>query len=102
VFLLRALLALTRTAKILCYIALGGFVVYFPLGYLGEAVIYPKWNWAPLVDRLAIKDSTFYLFVLAMLCAFLQGIDGFLSRRTGKDSRGDDAGPDAAPMDTPN
>ena len=86
-------------AKIVCYIALGGFIVYFPLGYLGEALIYPIWKWAPLLERMAIKDSMPYLFVLAVVCTFLQVFDSFLSRRTGGESHGADAATDAAGVD---
>ena len=97
---MRALQKLTRAAKIVCYVALGGLIVYFPFGYLGEALIYPIWKWAPLLERMAIKDSMPYLFVLAVVCAFLQVFDSFLSRRTGEESHGADATTDAARVDS--
>ena len=99
-FIVRALQKLTRAAKIVCYVALGGLIVYFPFGYLGEALIYPIWKWAPLLERMAIKDSMPYLFVLAVVCAFLQVFDSFLSRRTGEESHGADATTDAARVDS--
>jgi p-aminobenzoyl-glutamate transporter AbgT len=83
VFLARALQKLTRALTILFYIALGGFVLYFPLGYLGEVIIYPMWKWAPLLNRMAIKNSMPILFVLAIVCALLQMIASSLSRWTG-------------------
>jgi hypothetical protein len=95
VFLVRALQKLTRAATILFYIALAGLVTYFPLGYVGEVVVYSIWAWDPLLNRMAIKDSMPILFVLAIVCSFLQMFDSFLSRRTGhgQASANDTAGP---------
>jgi hypothetical protein len=100
VFLASALQKLTRAVMVVFYIALGGFIAYFPLGYVGEVVIYPMWEWAPLLERMAIKDSIPYLFVLAIMCAFLQMFDSFLSRWTGERQDPADAGANAAHVDS--
>jgi hypothetical protein len=85
-FVVRFIRKLTLAAVVVCYAALAGLILYFPLGYLGEVVIYPLWRWSPLVERLAIKDSISYIFVLALLCAALQSIASSLANVGAKDA----------------
>ena len=69
-----------------CYVALAGLILYFPLVYLGEVIVYPFWRWSLLADHMAIKDSIPHIFVLAMLCAALQSIDSSLARMIAGDA----------------
>ncbi len=85
-FVVRIIRKLTLVAAVTCYVALAGLILYFPLGYLGEVIVYPLWSWSPLVERLAIKDSIPHIFVLAMLCAALQSIDSSLARMIAGDA----------------
>ena len=80
-FAIRILRKITSLGKNLCYLALGCYVVYFPLVYSGEVAIYPLWRWEPLVNHMTIRDSLPYLFMLALLCTALQIVDSYLARR---------------------
>ena len=78
-FVVRIIRKLTLAAAVACYVALAGLILYFPLVYLGEVIVYPFWRWSLLADHMAIKDSIPHIFVLAMLCAALQSIDSSLA-----------------------
>jgi hypothetical protein len=100
-FLAKALRKLTLAAMIVCYVTLGGFIAFFPIAYLGEIIIYPYWRWAPLVNRMPIKDSMPYFFALAIACTFLQLFDTFLSRWTGGGQNFADDAADSTRGDSP-
>jgi hypothetical protein len=65
----------------LCYLALACLVIYFPVIYMGEIIVYPFWRWAPLVNHMPIEEGLIYLFLIASVCTSLQIFDSLLLQK---------------------
>ncbi len=78
---LKALRGVTLLVRVACYLSIGCLVAFFPLIHAAEAAIYPFWKIGFLRDHISIQDSLPYFFLPAMVCAFAQMLDSFLSRR---------------------